>query len=214
VLGGLRQHPEVYDVASAELQCYLRVLLGKHYKRAVRGFKQRANELLSPLGWGIDSLTAYNFQRQGAGLAPSAALVVNYWHDPFVDMNWPDADGLLTSFGPCPYATTRTVEKESPAESMPEPLDLPFQEAETKKPLDETTPEMPRAKLLPVTALVEALALPPTREEAVDAVLRRLAEANPACRESFENSRKGEPRYAYRVSLVWPSLLEALPRWK
>jgi hypothetical protein len=74
-------------------------------------------------------------------------------------------------------------------------------------------PPIPRSPLLTAVALTEALGLPPDRDEAVAAFLRRLADADPAVRDSHEAPRKGEPHHSYRVPRVWPALLEQLPRW-
>ena len=78
----------------------------------------------------------------------------------------------------------------------------------------ERGPQKPRSKLLPASALVDALGLPPEREPAVTQALRRLSESNPSAKSTVENPRRGEPTVVYRVDIVWPALVEALPRWR
>lgn len=75
-------------------------------------------------------------------------------------------------------------------------------------------PPEPSSRLLPIEAIVEALGLPQSKFGAVEKVLARLHKDNAGVRTMVETPRKGEPHYVYRVPLVWPVLIDALPRWK
>jgi hypothetical protein len=73
-------------------------------------------------------------------------------------------------------------------------------------------PKRPLAVLMSAASLAEALGVP-TRRNAVEVELRKCAKTRPDCRTGIEAPRKGEPRYQYRVGMVWDHLLACLPRW-
>jgi hypothetical protein len=75
-------------------------------------------------------------------------------------------------------------------------------------------PPAPRGDVLPVASLVEAMGLPASCKDKVSIWLRRLAEDKPDYRSYLETPRHGEEKVVYRVALVWPQLLEMLPRWR
>jgi hypothetical protein len=72
-------------------------------------------------------------------------------------------------------------------------------------------PAKPFGAFLESAALAKHLGV---SENAVDLALRQFAKAYPACRETVETPRKGEPRVLYRVDKVWPILLSKLPGWR
>jgi hypothetical protein len=74
-------------------------------------------------------------------------------------------------------------------------------------------PDRPTAELLSARDLAGALGLV-DRVNVVEVTLRRCAEKNPDCRVQVPNPRKGEPRYLYRVAVIWPVLLGKLDGWR
>jgi hypothetical protein len=78
-------------------------------------------------------------------------------------------------------------------------------------PLQNSPVEILIDQLLSASGLANRLGVP---KAPVDSFLRRYRKTHPDCCEEVNNPRKNEARILYHTAIVWPALLEQLPKWQ